>query len=283
MFNDFAAEFALDNIKLYRRNCGIVLNEKFDFADFRKHIDEVCYDTSKQSIVIAGANLPAADIKNIFFSLGFSDAVFVQPVFALASYFGYDFGRGCDKDYAPDIVDNGNFRRQIPIMVVAICENTTDVAIIEDTKVIYGGQINIGIRTILNEISAQFDVSDDEASRLFNEIGSLMMHDIRYVKYPDYTVTAENIRTVIYPFYEQILGAINHILSEANINTIRSVKDTGIFIGGAGANICGMKDAVYAVLGINALIAKDADNAIIYGTGELLNNIKLLLTLTENT
>ncbi|MDR1917376.1 MAG: rod shape-determining protein [Christensenellaceae bacterium] len=260
--NDFVMELTDGNIKFYKKNVGIVLNEKYEAETFERRVYRICPEPNKQHLLVVvdtGAKpLIVTKLKSIAFGVGFSNISFVSTVYALASFFGY------------------NFKTTKPVMSVIIGNAATDFALLSGTKMVKSGTIPIGVsdchEVIIDKINGKFNtqISNTDAKNIFNNIAVLIPGDTQHIKVNDFVVKADLVREAIYPVYEQIIGAINHILSSAEVDTIRVIKDTGIFIGGVGAKIRGLADAVFAVLGLQCFIADTPKNALIYGAGGLL-------------
>jgi rod shape-determining protein MreB len=271
---DFAAELNADNIKLYKRGIGITLNERLDCTALRKRIESVCEDLSRQHLVAVAdtgaTDISVADEKSMLYGVGFPELLFIQPTVALASYLGY------------------KFIETVPVMSVVIGRTATDIAIIQADKILYSGIIDVGynsgVRAFMSFAEEKFgmDLSFETARLVIDEIGSLLPNDTRYCKFNEFVVKAEQVRGIIYLYYEQIIGAISHILSAASVDVVRAIKNSGIVFGGVGASVRGLADAVYAKLGLQSIIADDPDNAVLLGAGGLLADPKILIKVAAD-
>lgn len=270
---NIVAEFAGDNLKLFKRGLGIFFNEEIN-PQLKKDIRRVIPEQQQKKIaVVAGAGATeerTASEKAILYSAGFSELVYLQPTVALAAYFGYQF------------------TETMPVMSVVIGEDATDLAIILGDEILYSGILDIGVNACLSAISDfitekfKVEIGYEKARDIFNNVASLLPNDSRFVKYPEFIIKAEQVREIIYPLYEQIIGAINHLLSEASVDIIRQINSTGVVFGGIGAGIRGLSEAVYSVIGLQSLIAEDQNNATLLGTGNLLDAGKTFLKMTAD-
>lgn len=267
------AEFAGDNLKLLQQGVGIVFNGEIS-QHLKKNLRSIITDQQQRLIaVVAGAGATderTANEKAILYESGFSDLIYLQPTVALAAYFGY------------------KFTETMPVMAVVIGEDATDLAIILGNKTLYSGILDIGLNSAIDAIidyvaeKYQVEISFTTASNILADIGSLLPNDSRFVKFPEFIIKAEQVREIIYPLYAQIIGAINHLLSEASVDVIRQINSTGVVFGGVGAGVRGLSAAVYSVIGLQSLIAEDENNACLIGAGTLLKQPKTFLNLTQN-
>ena len=270
---NIVADFAGDNLKLFKRGLGIFFNEEIN-PQLKKDIRRVINEQQQKKIaVVAGAGATeerTASEKAILYSAGFSELVYVQPTVALAAYFGYQF------------------TESMPVMSVVIGEDATDLAIILGDEILYSGILDIGVNACLSAITDfitekfKVEIGYERARDIFNNVASLLPNDSRFVKYPEFIIKAEQVREIIYPLYEQIIGAINHLLSDASVDIIRQINSTGVVFGGIGASIRGLSEAVYSVIGLQSLIAEDQNNATLLGTGNLLDAGKTFLKMTAD-
>lgn len=270
---NIVAEFDGDNLKLLKRDAGIIFNAEIDTRtkkDIKKTLNE---QQQKLIAVVAAAGATeerTSSEKALLYSMGFSELIYMQPTVALAAYFDYKF------------IEN------MPIMSVVIGEDATDIAIIMADKVLYSGILDIGTNACVQAINEfimekyKVESSFTTAKEIFMDIASLLPNDSRFAKFPEFIIKAEQVRTLIYPLYEKIIGAINHLLSEASVEIIRQINSTGVIFGGVGARIRGLSEAVYSVIGLQSMIAEDSQNALILGAGNLLDTPKLLLKMTKN-
>lgn len=267
------AEFDGDNLKLLKRDVGIVFNAEIDTRT-KKDIKRTINEQQQKMIVVAAAagatQERTSSEKALLYSMGFSELIYLQPTVALAAYFDYQF------------------TENMPIMSVVIGEDATDIAIIMADKVLYSGILDIGtnacVQAINDFILEKYHVESSftTAKEIFADIASLLPNDSRFAKFPEFIIKAEQVRTLIYPLYEKIIGAINHLLSEASVDIIRQINSTGVIFGGVGARIRGLSEAVYSVIGLQSMTAEDTQNALILGAGKLLANPKILLKMTKN-
>ncbi len=267
---NIVAEFAGDNLKLFKRGLGIIFNEEIN-PQLKKDIRRVMPEQQQKKIaVVAGAGATeerTATEKAILYSAGFCELVYVQPTVALAAYFGYQFNE------------------TMPVMSVVIGEDATDLAIILGDKILYSGILDIGVNTCLSAIADfinekfNVEIGYEKTRDIFNNVASLLPNDSRFAKYPEFIIKAEQVREIVYPLYEQIIGAINHLLSEASVEIIRQINSTGVVFGGIGAGVRGLPEAVYSVIGLQSLIADDHNNATLLGTGNLLAAGKTFLKM----
>lgn len=270
---NIVAEFDGDNLKLLKRDVGIVFNAEID-THTKKGIKKTINEQQQKLIAVvaaAGASEErTSSEKAMLYSMGFSELIYLQPTVALAAYFDYKF------------VEN------MPIMSVVIGEDATDIAIIMADKVLYSGILDIGTNACVQAINEfimekyHAESSFTTAKEIFLDVASLLPNDSRFAKFPEFIIKAEQVRTLIYPLYEKIIGAINHLLSEASVEIIRQINNTGVIFGGVGARIRGLSEAVYSVIGLQSMIAEDTQNALILGAGNLLATPKLLLKMTKN-
>ena len=274
MFNlNIVAEFSGDNLKLFKVGTGIILNAEVS-SNLKKDVRKAVPEQQTKIAVVASAGATEERIateKAILYSVGFSELVYLQPTVALGAYLGYRF------------VETN------PIMSVVIGEEGTDVAIILGAKVLYSGILDIGVNTCLTAITDfvaekfHVEIGYETALEIYREIASLLPNDNRFAKFSEFIIKAEQVREVIYPLYAQIIGAINHLLSEASVEIIRQINNSGVLFGGIGAGIRGLPQAVYSVIGLQSLIADDENNANLIGTGMLLATPKTFLNLAEHT
>jgi rod shape-determining protein MreB len=272
--HNFVMEIAGRNIKMYKKGVGIVLNEPMDESTLKSRVNSVCPDTAKQQLLIIappGASAGSiAQLRAIAYKSGFMRAAFLSPVYCLVGGFEYDFNE------------------KLPVLSVVIGEEATDIAIVSGDELLASGTIPVGIANCVGAITAgvldQFNttITAEDAAAIFSDIGSLLPGDTRFYKFPDFIVKADFIRGLIYPIYEEIIGAINRILSDADVAVIRAVKDSGVIFGGAGADIRGLDQAIYAVLGLRSAVAADPGNAVIYGAGKLIENTQSVLKIIKN-
>lgn len=268
---EIVADFYHDNLRLYKHGLGIIFNEEID-DNLKKKVKKVLSDQDQKKIaVVAAAGETEERIaceKAILYDLGFSDLVYLQPTVALAAYFGYQFNN------------------QVPVMSVVIGETATDLAIILGDKILYSGILDVGTDSCINAIidlvaqKYNVEINFETACRIYNDVASLLKNDTRFVKFPDFILKAEQIREAIYPFYAQIIGAINHLLPQASADVMTQIIDTGVLFGGVGAKIRGLTEAVYWSLHLQTMIAVEEENATLLGAGSLLEKSQLFLKLS---
>ncbi len=273
---NYVAEINLSNFRLFKKGVGIFLNEKMSACskkEFKKFITEQLANEKILVVSSAGAtNERTAHEKAILYNMGIGELMYIQPTLTLASYFGY------------------TFTEDMPIMSVVIGEESTDLAIILGNEILYNGIVDVGINSCIHSIN-QFiyenfnglELSFEQGKDIFDEIASLLPNDARYSKFPEFIIKAEQVRSIIYAHYEKIISSINHLLSEATAPIIKQITESGILLGGVGASLRGLSEAIYSILGLQSLIAQDCHNSTLIGAGEILNSSKLLLKLTKNT
>ena len=270
---EIVADFNHDNLRLYKRGLGIIFNEEID-DNLKKKIKKTLSDQEQKKIAVVGApgetEERVACEKAILYDAGVSDLVYIQPTVALASYFGYPF------------------TEQVPVMSVVIGDTSTDLAIILGEKILYSGIVDVGvdacIEAIMDLVEQKFNVeiSYETASGIFRDVASLLKNDTCFVKFPEFILKAEQVREIIYPFYAQIIGAINHLLPQASAEVMRQILNTGVVFGGTGASIRGLTEAVYWSLQLQTMIANDEENSTLLGAGMLLENPQLFLNLSQD-
>ncbi|MBO4726501.1 MAG: rod shape-determining protein [Clostridia bacterium] len=270
---EIVADFNQDNLRLYKRGLGIIFNEEIG-DNLKKKVKKILSDQEQKVVAVVGAagetEERVACEKSVLYDAGFSDIVYIQPTIALAAYFGY------------------SFNEQVPVMAVVIGETSTDLAIILGEKILYSGILDVGVDTcidaIINLVEEKYhvEISYETACGIFRDVASLLKNDTRYAKFPEFILKAEQVREVIYPVYEQVIGAINHLLPQASADIMRQILNTGVLLGGAGAKIRGLSEAIYWSLQLQTMVAVEEENATLIGAGNLLEQPELFLKLSHS-
>lgn len=269
---EIVAEFYRDNLRFYKRGLGIIFNAEIN-DNLKKEVKKVLTDKEQKLIAVVAASGETEERvaceKAILYDVGFSDVIYIQPTVALAAYFGYQFDQ------------------QVPVMSVVIGETSTDLAIIYGDKILYSGILDVGtdscINAIIDLVQNKYDVeiSYETATGIYRDVASLLKNDTRFVKFPDFVLKAEQVREVIYPFYAEIFGAINHLLPQASADIMTQILNSGVLFGGVGAKIRGLIEALYGTLRLQTMVAVEEENAALLGAGLLLDKPQLFLNLSQ--
>lgn len=255
-------EFEGGNVKFFKKSVGIVLNEEYNEVALPKRVCDICADTPVQKLlVVVPTGVKKATVlalKSIAFRSGWTGVSFMSPVYTLVAHFGY------------------KFTKAKPVMSVVIGENATDFAVISACDMTVAHTVPLGVGDCINEIilkvntKLNIEITRAEAKMLFYSIASLLPNDTQHIKLNGFTIKADIIRDAVYPIYEQIIAGINQIVSATDVQTIRIIKDGGIYLGGVGAGLRGLANAIYAVLGFACFVPDYPKNALISGAGCLL-------------
>jgi actin-like ATPase involved in cell morphogenesis len=150
------------------------------------------------------------------------------------------------------------------------------------------GTIQVGlndcIENIIEKVNSKLhtEITAEVGRMLFNRIASLLSNDTQFVKFYDLEISADLVRGAIYPVYEEIIGAMNKILSVAEVETLRAIKDNGVYLGGVGSGIRGLSDLIRNTLGLETFLPELPENALIYGAGGLLSVPEVMNKIVEN-
>lgn len=202
------------------------------------------------------------DIESVFTDAGITPVVFCESAVAAAKYCFGAFG-----------VTSGG--------IINIGHNKTEVAILENGKVIDGAtialggeHINIGIMYI---VESMFKIAIDEtmAEKIkekcvsFNSkdvttaiasgigIGSGVRSEVR--------VTAKDFYPAVSDTVEYIAAAANSLFKDKDDNKLRALRRGGMFVTGGGSAIYGIDVFLSGLLNVPVRIPKNADYSVVYG------------------
>ncbi|MDR0383989.1 MAG: rod shape-determining protein [Christensenellaceae bacterium] len=295
---DYAGQFQGNNFVLYKNNVGIIFNGFVDEKKIAKEIKGICPDIRQLFLVVTpnilrsgqaetagmgrsgtfdlsksennksrmtrhGTNLNA--VRNLMSNGELGRVILLQPSVCLASFAGYTFDSPTS------------------IFVVVIGEFGTDIAIITGENIVSGWTLNSGTDDIIETIAKNYELNRDDAALVLDEVASLVPNDMRHLKVGKFDIAGEDIRPIVSAFYEDIFGAINKVLNKASLAEIQDIKKGGVYIGGVGASIRGLKEAITAVLGIECFVSNEKDNDLIYGAGVMLDKSEKLMRVAKKS
>ena len=178
------------------------------------------------------------------------------------------------------------------IFAVHIGGTTTEMASINMNQIIKGATLELGGRSldinIANMVADKYEtiISIAAAQKLKEEIGTLFDNDSqnfevlgtddRTGKPKRAVVSSMDVRSVLIPFVEQVVLAIETSINTCNPEIAADIISNGIYISGGISNLVGIDKFLRKALEIDIKIIEENENASILGAGRLLANTKNL-------
>ncbi|MBO7218458.1 MAG: rod shape-determining protein [Clostridia bacterium] len=214
--------------------------------------------------------------RNMAYLLGISHVEVMPSV--VATMMGLNINYNDDKSY-----------------IIANIGANTDIAIINNGKIVDGCTIDVGGASIdgkiKNYIHTKKDIDMDEfaVEGVKIDIGTLLPNDIRSIKisgndsmgdYIEAYIDSTEIYEILKKEYAYIVEAMANLLSKCNSNSINNIVMQGIYLCGASSKMTGIVEYFENKLNIVPVIhAKNPEATTIIGAGNLLNNSLLLYEL----
>ena len=183
------------------------------------------------------------------------------------------------------------------IFAVHIGGTTTEMASINMNQIIKGATLELGGRSldvnIANMVADKYEtiISIASAQKLKEEIGTLFDNDSqnfevlgtdeRTGKPKRAVVSSMDVRSVIIPFVEQVILAIETSINTCNPEIAADIISNGIYISGGVSNLVGIDKFLRKALEIDVKIIEENENASILGAGRLLANAKNLQDIAD--
>ncbi|MFZ7133039.1 MAG: rod shape-determining protein [Eubacteriales bacterium] len=89
-------------------------------------------------------------------------------------------------------------------------------------------------------------------------------------------VSSEEIRVALNESINSVINAIHSVLEKTPPELSSDISDTGVYLTGGGALLKGLDNLIKERIGIPVNIVDDAESAVAFGTGKILDNIHLL-------
>lgn len=172
------------------------------------------------------------------------------------------------------------------VCVVNIGGTTTEIALINMNQIIKGASLQLGGRSldinIANMVADKYEtiISIASAQKLKEEIASLYDNDSQSFevlgademtgKPKRVIVTCADVKSVIIPFIEQVVLAIETSINTCAPEIAADIISNGIFISGGVSKIAGIEKYLRKALDIDVKFVEDNENAVILGAGRLL-------------
>lgn len=214
------------------------------------------------------------DYKTVFLNVGINDVIFVPRLLCSA------YGGGV------------NIFANSANMVIDIGGVSTDVGVINLGTLIDGATLCVGgkaidaqiVRTVSSKYGVEIGLSS--AQKLKEEIGSLYSNDTANMevmgvdtrtKSPaSVVVYATDVKMSVMPLLSEIGRIVETTLNILPPEISADVAKNGILITGGFSGIVGLERYLRTTLNLPIIIAEDAPNACILGTGKLLANLNEL-------
>ena len=214
------------------------------------------------------------EYRNMAYLLGISQVEVMPSV--VATMMGLNINYNDDKSY-----------------IIANIGANTDVAIVNNGKIVDGCTIDVGGKSIDTAIKKyilkekDIDIDEFNVESIKIDIGTLLANDIRSVKisgndslgeYTESYIDSTEIYDILDKEYSYIIEAISNLFSRCNSNSINNIVMQGIYLCGASSKMTGIVDYFESRLNLLSVThAKNPEATTIVGAGSLLNN-QLLLT-----
>ncbi|MGN0961082.1 MAG: rod shape-determining protein [Christensenellales bacterium] len=163
----------------------------------------------------------------------------------------------------------------------------TEIAIINNGRIILGATVNNGGKNIDNKIrdyvlnTKGIEVTEESAEVIKNELATLLPNDIRnmtisgFIKgtteFANINITSSEIFGLVVEEYSAITSAILQLLSSCNNEINEDIKNHGIYLCGASSKIVGIDKFLKVKLNLNSYVYKP-DSVTMIGAGQLLDN-----------
>lgn len=177
-------------------------------------------------------------------------------------------------------------------VVVNIGAGTTEIAALSLAGVVSGCGVTIGgkmmDKALMDYIAGKYDLKVGvlTARKIKNEIGSLYENDTsdKLVSGRNITtkntgsayVTAEDVCTVVKPYYMRIADAVESIINMCPPEIAGEIYRRGIHVVGGGSKILGIEKVFAERLDVNVYTVEEPSLCAITGAGKLLRNKQLL-------
>lgn len=183
------------------------------------------------------------------------------------------------------------------VFAVHMGGTTTEIALINMNQIIKGSCLQLGGRSldvnIANMVADKYEtiISIATAQKLKEEIASLYEHDSQSFevlgadektgKPKRAIITSADVKSVILPFIEQIILAIETTINTCAPEIAADIISNGIYISGGVSKISGIEKYLRKSLDIDVKIIDENENAVILGVGRLLANTKNLQDIAQ--
>lgn len=163
----------------------------------------------------------------------------------------------------------------------------TEIAIINNGRIISGATVNHGGRNIDSKIAnyiyenKEIELTRESAEKIKNELATLLPNDERHMtingfikdttEYATIDISSSEIFGLVVEEYSAISSAILQMLSECNNEVNSDIKKHGIYLCGASSKIVGIEKFFKVKLDLDSYIYRP-DSVTMYGAGQLLDS-----------
>ena len=182
-------------------------------------------------------------------------------------------------------------------LVIHVGGDRAEESIIFDNQIIAGGHLDIGLSHQIEQIRGAIrrqgvDISVAEARRVYHDTCTLVVGDtattrfrgtdMRTSQIVDGTFSASDALEVLLPPFQKMARSAKKFLEDAHPQIRDQIKQSGnIFLSGAGSAIPGITELFRSELGLPVVTGPDPDVAHIKAASRIMNDEKLLKTISE--
>ena len=317
---DFAISLGCNVTSIYKAGVGVVLSDKTALVTTLKNKREVAVYVGEDAItsgleykrVISDGKIDfslAELLLGEFFKkieIGRKDSVVflvsLEDMSLSNEYKNLAYGLGINTAYViPSIIattygfEIEKFRKSFLLCDIGV---NTEIAIINNGRIISGATVNYGGRNIDNKIaeyiaeSKGIELTPESAEKIKNELATLLPNDERSIEingfikdtteYTTVSVSSSDIFGLVVDEYSAIARAILQVLSSCSTEVNNDIKKHGIYLCGASSKIVGIEKFFKVKLNLDSYIYRP-DCVTMIGAGQLLDSpIDLERVIAEN-
>ncbi len=183
-------------------------------------------------------------------------------------------------------------------MIVNIGGANTDIAVVNMNSIIKGASLGLGGRAVDVAIANTMAYSHGlviglgTSEKLKLEVGSLYLNDTLNMevtgvdvesKLPrSYIISSSDLLPVLEPFYDEIIRTLDVTITSLPPELTSDIINNGVYFVGGMSQINGLENFLKRKFKYPFKIVEDGENVTILGAGKLLDDLKLLESITEN-
>lgn len=209
----------------------------------------------------------AKEYKNLAYALGVNTVEVIPSI--IATTYGFEIEK---------------FRKSFLLCDIGV---NTEIAIINNGRIISGATVNFGGRNIDNKIASYIydnkgiELTRESAEIVKNELATLLPNDERTIEingfikdtteYSTVNITSSEIFGIVVEEYSAIASSILQVLADCNNEINNDIKKHGIYLCGASSKIVGIEKFFKVKLDLNSYIYRP-DSVTMLGAGQLLDS-----------
>lgn len=240
-----------------------------------KHVSDGTYFRPSPKVMVAisssASEVEKKALEDAVYNAGARDVYFIKKGIAAA------IGAGID------------ISSEIPSCVIDIGGETTEIAIIASSGIVYSKTFDVGGYDLAKGIEdsirerMSIDIGIENATMLKKNLVKLIDSEVDQsekltIKAKDVgkkrpvkvEISQVDVYLGVYNSVEKILNAIDEVFEETSAETLAAFYQNGITIVGGSSRLNGLEDLISNYTGVKTQIADDPENCVIRGAGLVL-------------